>query len=60
LIHTAGLLLQPQDSDRRFSGLSRLYGNDMAQRIRRSHVVVVGIGGVGSWAAEALAKKWLG
>ena len=60
MIHTAGLLLQPQDSDRRFSGLSRLYGEDIAQRIRRSHVVVVGIGGVGSWAAEALARSGVG
>jgi len=50
-------LLQTQDTDRRFSGLSRLYGDDMAQRIRRAHVVVVGIGGVGSWAAEALARS---
>jgi tRNA threonylcarbamoyladenosine dehydratase len=37
-----------------------LYGDDIAQRIRRSHVVVVGIGGVGSWAAEALARSGVG
>lgn len=44
-------------AERRFGGLERLYGVTGAQRIRRSHVVVVGIGGVGSWAAEALARS---
>ncbi len=43
--------------DRRFGGLQRLYGVEAAQRIRAAHVVVVGIGGVGSWAAEALARS---
>lgn len=43
--------------DRRFGGLDRLYGVTGAQRIRASHVAVVGIGGVGSWAAEALARS---
>jgi tRNA A37 threonylcarbamoyladenosine dehydratase len=42
---------------RRFGGLDRLYGIRGADRIRRAHVVVVGIGGVGSWAAEALARS---
>lgn len=45
------------DDDRRFGGLQRLYGVQAAQGIRNSHVVVVGIGGVGSWAAEALARS---
>jgi tRNA A37 threonylcarbamoyladenosine dehydratase len=48
------------DLDRRFGGLSRLYGELRAARIRQSHVVVVGIGGVGSWAAEALARSGVG
>ena len=43
--------------ERRFSGLNRLYGVEGACRIRNAHVVVVGIGGVGSWAAEALARS---
>ena len=49
----------PQDADdaRRFGGLERLYGVEPAARIRRAHVVVVGIGGVGSWCAEALARS---
>ena len=45
------------EAQRRFGGLQRLYGVDGAQRIRQAHVVVVGIGGVGSWAAEALARS---
>lgn len=47
----------PVDDDRRFGGLQRLYGVEPAQRLRQAHVVVVGIGGVGSWAAEALARS---
>ena len=45
------------DLERRFGGLARLYGAEGAKNIRRSHVVVVGIGGVGSWAAEAFARS---
>ena len=48
------------DLQRRFGGLERLYGVAGAQRIRQSHVVVAGIGGVGSWAAEALARSGVG
>ena len=45
------------DAARRFGGLARLYGAAGAARIRAAHVAVVGIGGVGSWAAEALARS---
>jgi tRNA A37 threonylcarbamoyladenosine dehydratase len=48
------------DLQRRFGGLERLYGMDGAAAIRRAHVAVVGIGGVGSWAAEALARSGIG
>lgn len=53
---------QPDSADlrRRFGGLDRLYGVLGAQRIAQAHVVVVGIGGVGSWAAEALARSGVG
>ncbi|MEO6031841.1 MAG: tRNA threonylcarbamoyladenosine dehydratase [Burkholderiaceae bacterium] len=45
------------DLERRFGGLRRLYGDAGYARIRAAHVVVVGVGGVGSWAAEALARS---
>ena len=45
------------DQARRFGGLARLYGGEAAEAIFDSHVAVVGIGGVGSWAAEALARS---
>lgn len=48
------------DPARRFGGLSRLYGMAGAQRIRAAHVLVAGIGGVGSWAVEALARSGVG
>lgn len=46
--------------DRRFAGLDRLFGLNGARRIKQSHVVVVGVGGVGSWAAESLARSGVG
>ncbi|NPC54243.1 tRNA threonylcarbamoyladenosine dehydratase [Caenimonas soli] len=48
------------DLQRRFGGLERLYGVAGAAGIRSAHVAVVGIGGVGSWAAEALARSGVG
>lgn len=48
------------DLQRRFGGLDRLYGVRGAAAIRSAHVAVVGIGGVGSWAAEALARSGVG
>lgn len=48
------------DLARRFGGLERLYGAAGAERLRSAHVAVVGIGGVGSWAAEALARSGVG
>jgi len=48
------------DSARRFGGLDRLYGTAPGSVVRESHVVVVGLGGVGSWVAEALARSGVG
>jgi tRNA A37 threonylcarbamoyladenosine dehydratase len=48
------------DLQRRFGGLERLYGTGGAANIRSAHVAIIGIGGVGSWAAEALARSAVG
>jgi len=48
------------DYERRFGGVARLYGADGAERLRQASVCVVGIGGVGSWSAEALARTGIG
>lgn len=50
----------PTMTDRRFASVARVYGEAGCQRLWQSHVVVVGIGGVGSWAAEALARSGVG
>ena len=46
--------------EQRFAGIARLYGREGAERLAAAHVAVVGIGGVGSWAAEALARSGVG
>jgi tRNA A37 threonylcarbamoyladenosine dehydratase len=53
-------LEEAADLQRRFGGLERLYGLAGARAIRHAHVAVAGIGGVGSWAAEALARSGVG
>jgi len=40
----------------RFGGIARLYGESEAEQLRELHVCVIGLGGVGSWAVEALAR----
>jgi len=45
---------------RRFAGLERLYGPGTSARLAKTHVCVVGIGGVGSWAVEALVRSGVG
>lgn len=48
------------DFERRFGGIARLYGAAALQRFRNAHVCIVGVGGVGSWAVEALARSAIG
>jgi len=48
------------DIGRRFAGVGRLYGLEAADRFAQARVCVIGIGGVGSWAAEALARSAVG
>lgn len=48
------------DFERRFGGIARLYGDAALARFRRAHVCVIGVGGVGSWAVEGLARSAIG
>lgn len=45
---------------RRFDRMGRLVGDEMMKKLHRSHVMVIGLGGVGSWAAESLARSAVG
>jgi len=51
---------QEYDVDRRFGGVKRLYGKQALERFSNAHIVVIGIGGVGSWVVEALARNAIG
>lgn len=48
------------DFERRFGGIARLYGDAGLARFQRSHICVIGVGGVGSWVVEALARSAIG
>lgn len=48
------------EQNRRFGGIDRLYGAGSLARLAQAHACVIGIGGVGSWAAEALARSGVG
>ncbi len=51
---------KPADNARRFAGIARLYGEPALRSFQQARVCVVGIGGVGSWVAEALARSGIG
>jgi len=49
-----------EDYAQRFGGLGRLYGTAGLPRLKAAHVCVVGVGGVGSWVVEGLARSGIG
>jgi tRNA A37 threonylcarbamoyladenosine dehydratase len=51
---------QANDYQARFDGIRRLYGDAAAKEIAKLHIAVIGLGGVGSWAVEALARTGVG
>lgn len=48
------------DFERRFGGIARLYGRAALERFKTAHICVIGVGGVGSWVVEALARSAIG
>jgi len=48
------------EASRRFGGIARLYGEVGLRRLMQTHICVIGIGGVGSWVAESLARSAVG
>jgi len=58
----SSLSLQNDDIDfeRRFGGIARLYGAQGLERFKQAHICVIGVGGVGSWVVEALARSAIG
>jgi tRNA threonylcarbamoyladenosine dehydratase len=60
-INSDNMLAQENaDFDRRFGGIGRLYGTKSLERFRVAHICVIGVGGVGSWVVEALARSAIG
>ena len=57
---TTEIQMNERIAERRLGGVARLYGDQAYLRLQSSHVVVIGLGGVGSWAAEALARNAVG
>lgn len=52
--------IQSESLNRRFSGVERIYGAAGLAKLRESHVTVIGVGGVGSWVVESLARSAIG
>ncbi|HIQ07556.1 MAG TPA: tRNA cyclic N6-threonylcarbamoyladenosine(37) synthase TcdA [Thiotrichaceae bacterium] len=48
------------DNQRRFQGVDKIYGTVGTQQLQQAHICIVGLGGVGSWAVEALARSAVG
>ena len=54
------MAINPPDLKRRFGGVVRLYGLKKFKKFQSSHICIIGIGGVGSWVAESMARNGLG
>ena len=52
--------LQAEYNKRRFGGIARLYGDAGVSRLNSAHICIIGLGGVGSWVAESLARSAVG
>jgi tRNA A37 threonylcarbamoyladenosine dehydratase len=52
--------IKPENYMQRFGGIARLYGDEGLTRLHSSHICVIGLGGIGSWAAESLARSGIG
>ncbi len=48
------------DKQRRFGGIDRLYGSGTVENLSKAHICIIGVGGVGSWACEALVRSGIG
>ena len=59
-IPTKVIMSKDVDFQERFGGIQRLYGKQAIEILKNLHVCVVGLGGVGSWAVEALARTGIG
>ena len=53
-------MMEEANLSSRFAGTIRLFGEDGFGRLQRAHICVVGVGGVGSWAVETLARSGVG
>ncbi|OOZ40304.1 tRNA threonylcarbamoyladenosine dehydratase [Solemya elarraichensis gill symbiont] len=53
-------MTEEADNSRRFGGIVRLYGETAYRRFLSAHVCVIGVGGVGSWVVESLARSAIG
>lgn len=50
----------PYTLHRRFDRMGRLVGDQVMEKLFRTHAMVIGLGGVGSWVAESLARSGVG
>ncbi len=54
------MTINSPDLERRFGGIIRLYGLQRFKLFQSSHICIIGIGGVGSWVAESMARNGIG